>query len=55
MLICEVGLKSAHLAEKMREAGFEAFQFRDGIRGLMALAEREAGLAAALLAPAVRD
>jgi thiamine biosynthesis protein ThiI len=55
VLVCEVGLKSAHLAEKMREAGFEAFQFRDGIKGLMALAEREAGLAAALLAPAVRD
>ncbi len=55
VLVCEVGLKSAHLTEKMREAGFEAFQFKDGIRGLMGLAEREAGLAAALLAPAVRD
>ncbi|HEV8581715.1 MAG TPA: THUMP domain-containing protein [Thermoanaerobaculia bacterium] len=55
VLVCEVGLKSAHLAEKMRESGFEAFQFRDGIKGLMALAEREAGLAPALLAPAVRD
>lgn len=55
VLVCEVGLKSAHVAEKMREAGFEAFQFQDGIRGLMALAESEAGLAAALLAPAVRD
>ena len=54
VVVCEVGLKSAHLAETMREAGFEAFQFRDGIRGLMAVAEREAGLAA-LLAPAVRD
>jgi thiamine biosynthesis protein ThiI len=55
VLVCEVGLKSAHLTEKMRKAGFEAFQFKDGIRGLMELAEREAGLAAALLAPAVRD
>jgi tRNA uracil 4-sulfurtransferase len=55
VLVCEVGLKSAHLAEKMREAGFEAFQFKDGIAGLMALGEREAGLATALLAPAVRD
>lgn len=55
VLVCEVGLKSAHLAEKMREAGFEAFQFKDGIKGLMALAEREAGLNSALLAPAVRD
>jgi thiamine biosynthesis protein ThiI len=55
VLVCEVGLKSAHLAEKMREAGFDAFQFQGGIRGLMALAEREEGMAAALLAPAVRD
>jgi len=54
VLVCEVGLKSAHLAEKMREAGFEAFQLKGGIKGLMALAERET-LAAALLAPAVRD
>jgi len=52
VLVCEVGLKSAHLAEKMRQEGFAAFQFKDGIKGLMALAGREAG---ALLAPAVRD
>ena len=50
-----MGLKSAHLAEKMREAGFEAFQFKGGLKGLMALAESESGMAAALLAPAVRD
>jgi thiamine biosynthesis protein ThiI len=57
VLVCEVGLKSAHLAEKMREAGFEAFQLKGGIRGLMAQAgrEEEEGLAAALLAPAVRE
>jgi thiamine biosynthesis protein ThiI len=55
VLVCEVGLKSAHLTEKMREAGFEAFQLKGGIKGLMALAEREEGLAAALLAPAVRQ
>ena len=55
VLVCEVGLKSAHLAEKMREAGFAAFQFKHGIKGLMGLAEREAGLAASLLAPAVRE
>jgi hypothetical protein len=39
----------------MREAGFEAFQLRGGIRGLMSQAEREENLAAALLAPAVRE
>ncbi len=58
VLVCEVGLKSAHLAEKMREAGFEAFQFKGGIKGLFDLAGREAGLTAvtaAALAPAVRD
>src|SRR5207253_11090058 len=42
VVVCEVGLKSAHLAERMREAGFEAFQLKNGIRGLIALAEREA-------------
>jgi tRNA uracil 4-sulfurtransferase len=55
VLVCEVGLKSAHLAEKMREAGFAAFQFKDGIRGLMASAGHEGDVAAAVLAPAVRD
>ena len=55
VLVCEVGLKSAHLTEKMREAGFEAFQLKGGLKGLMALAEQEEALAAALLAPAVRD
>jgi thiamine biosynthesis protein ThiI len=55
VLVCEVGLKSAHLAERMREAGFEAWNFRGGIKELMALAEREKDLDPALLAPAVRD
>ena len=55
VVVCEVGLKSAHLAERMREAGFAAFQVKGGLKGLLAQAEREAGMAAALLAPAVRD
>ena len=55
VLVCEVGLKSAHLVEKMREGGFEAFQLKGGLKGLMELAERDTALAAALLAPAVRD
>jgi thiamine biosynthesis protein ThiI len=59
VLVCEVGLKSAHLAEKMREAGFEAFQLKGGIRALRAAAEPAAAESenamAALLAPAVRD
>lgn len=55
VLVCEVGLKSAHLAEKMREAGFEAYQLKGGLKGLMELAGREGQADAALLAPAVRD
>ncbi|MFL6193805.1 MAG: rhodanese-like domain-containing protein [Thermoanaerobaculia bacterium] len=52
VLVCEVGLKSAHLAEKMREAGFEAFQLKGGLKGLVESAEDDA--LAAALAPAVR-
>ncbi|HEY4591374.1 MAG TPA: THUMP domain-containing protein [Thermoanaerobaculia bacterium] len=55
VLVCEVGLKSAHLAERMREAGLEAFQMKGGLKGLLAQAGREAGMVDALLAPAVRD
>ena len=31
VLYCEVGLKSALVAEKMRQAGFDAFSFRGGV------------------------
>ena len=55
VLVCEVGLKSAHLAEKMKEAGFEAYQLKGGLKGLMELAERERKADLSLLAPAVRD
>jgi len=54
VLVCEVGLKSAHLAERMQEAGFQAWHFAGGVKDLMALAEREQGLELSLLAPAVR-
>lgn len=57
VLVCEVGLKSAHLAEVMRQAGFRSWYFRGGLKELMALAEKNR-LAdpdlAVLLAPAVR-
>jgi len=36
VLYCEFGLKSAHLAEAMRQAGFDARHFRAGLRGLFA-------------------
>jgi thiamine biosynthesis protein ThiI len=58
VLVCEVGLKSAHIAERMQQAGFRAWNFHGGIKEMMALAERERGsdpALAALLAPALRD
>jgi thiamine biosynthesis protein ThiI len=57
VLVCEVGLKSAHLAEVMRQEGFRSQYFRGGLRELMAVAEKnrlaDSDLAL-LLAPAVR-
>jgi len=44
VLVCEFGLKSAHLAEKMREAGMHAWNFRGGLGALLRHAE-EKGLA----------
>jgi thiamine biosynthesis protein ThiI len=44
VLYCEFGLKSAHLAEQMRQGGFEAWNFRGGFRALARHA-RERGLA----------
>lgn len=35
VLYCELGLKSAHLAERMRQAGFRAFSFKSGMKELM--------------------
>lgn len=35
VLYCELGLKSAHLAERMRQAGFHAFNFKGGMRNLL--------------------
>lgn len=35
VLYCEFGLKSAFLAEKLRAAGHNAFNFRGGLRGLI--------------------
>jgi thiamine biosynthesis protein ThiI len=54
VLVCEVGLKSAHLAEKMQQAGFRAWHFSGGIKDLIALAEKEKKVDLSLLAPAVR-
>ncbi len=40
LLYCEVGLKSAFLAEQMRRAGFEAFSFRGGTHALKRYAKK---------------
>lgn len=53
VLYCEVGLKSAHLAERMQEAGFRAYNFRGGVRRLLAYAREREGLDPRLLAPAL--
>lgn len=39
VLYCEFGLKSAHLAERMRAEGFDAANFRGGLRALVAYAK----------------
>jgi len=40
LFYCEVGLKSAYLAQIMREAGFEAYSFRGGAGPMQQYAER---------------
>ncbi len=39
VLVCEFGLKSTHLAEKMRALGLEAWSFRGGLKPLVRHAE----------------
>lgn len=34
VLYCELGLKTAQLAEKMQQAGFEAYSYKGGVRAL---------------------
>jgi thiamine biosynthesis protein ThiI len=55
VVYCEVGLKSAHLAERMVTAGLRVRCFAGGLRALMTLAEEEQALDPGLLAPALRD
>ena len=38
MLYCEFGLKSARVAELMQKAGYEAYSFLGGVKGLRAFA-----------------
>jgi len=39
VLYCDLGLKTAQLAEKMQRAGFEAYSFKGGVRALREHAE----------------
>ena len=40
VLYCDLGLKTAQLAEKMQKAGFEAYSFKGGLRALKEYAEK---------------
>jgi thiamine biosynthesis protein ThiI len=39
VLYCDLGLKTAQLAEKMQRAGYEAYSFKGGVRALRSYAE----------------
>ncbi len=39
VLYCELGLKTAQLAEKLQRAGHEAYSFKGGVRALKAYAD----------------
>ncbi|HEV8632472.1 MAG TPA: tRNA uracil 4-sulfurtransferase ThiI [Thermoanaerobaculia bacterium] len=50
---CEVGLKSAHLAERLRAAGYQAWHVQGGVRQLLKLATAEDPALKAALSPAL--
>lgn len=52
---CEVGLKSAHLAEVMQQAGYRAFHVPGGVKDLLRREREKDPLHAHLLAPATLD
>ena len=52
---CEVGLKSAHLAELMRGGGHQAFHVQGGVRLLLRQVTAEDPALKALLSPALLD
>jgi thiamine biosynthesis protein ThiI len=52
---CEVGLKSAHLAELMRAGGHHAFHVQGGVRQLLQQATADDPALKALLSPALLD
>jgi thiamine biosynthesis protein ThiI len=52
---CEVGIKSAHLAEVMREAGFESYHLKDGLKTLRRWLDGQDPALKAVLSPALLD
>jgi thiamine biosynthesis protein ThiI len=52
---CEIGLKSAHVAYRMREAGLDAYSFRGGLPALARYAAQHALVPLELLPEATRD
>lgn len=50
VLYCEFGLKSARVAELMQRAGYEAYSFLGGVKGLRGLKSRDRAAAAATAA-----
>lgn len=55
VVYCEVGWKSATVAERMRDAGFAAFHLKGGVEAAMTAAGLATAEERAVLAPAVRD
>ena len=55
VIFCEVGIKSAHLAEVMHQAGFRAFHLRRGVQTLRKRDIEQDPALAALLSPVLRD
>ena len=53
VLYCEVGLKSAHLAEVMQKGGYRAFHVAGGVKELLRRETERDPLAAQLLSPAL--
>ncbi|OGF57350.1 MAG: tRNA 4-thiouridine(8) synthase ThiI [Candidatus Fraserbacteria bacterium RBG_16_55_9] len=49
VLYCELGLKSAHLAERMCQAGYRAFNFKGGMKNLLRYAVERDLVSPALL------
>ncbi len=52
---CEIGLKSAHVAESLRREGVDAFHFKGGLKEMIRYSEREDPALRTLLSPVLLD